>query len=233
MLDSFRKLLITRQLKPGDLIPSESALAESLGISRGSIREGMKILSAFGIVDIRRGDGTYISTSIGESLLDPFLLSLMMTEHQAVEMVELREMIELKVVRLAIKHGSAEDIQHILAAVANMEEGFNPACSQADRLKLDLAFHHALGKATGNRLVENLYRFVLRYFEPAIESTYKRDRNEKFALELHRQIAGAIETRDEKAAVEATLASIREWEEVYLIQTALNQKLGDIEPPLF
>ena len=61
MLDSFRKLLITRKLKPGDLIPSEGALAESLGISRGSIREGMKILSAFGIVDIRRGDGTYIS----------------------------------------------------------------------------------------------------------------------------------------------------------------------------
>lgn len=218
MLDSFRKQLIARKLRPGDLVPSESVLAESLGISRGSVREGMKILSAFGIVDIRRGDGTYISSNIGDSLLDPFLLSLMMTDHQAREMVELREMIELTVCRLAVKHASPEDLEALREALKRMETGAGSGGSLEEWLKLDLNFHHALGKATGNRLVENLYRFVLRYFEPAIESTYGRESNITFALEIHRRIAAAIESRDESAAVAAALNSVREWEAVYLAQ---------------
>lgn len=218
MLSCFRKQLITRQLKPGDLVPSEGVLAEGLGISRGSVREGMKILSAFGIVDIRRGDGTYISSGIGDSLLDPFLLSLMMTEHQAEEMVELREMIELTVVRLAVKHASAEDHDHLREAVTRMECGPGPSESREDWIKLDMAFHHVLGKATGNRLIQSLYRFVLRYFEPAIESTYERENNDKVALALHQNIAAAVIARNEEAAVEAALASVREWEKAYLAQ---------------
>ena len=77
VVGTIKDLLNRRHLRPGDLIPSENELSGSLGISRGSIREAMKILAAFGVIEIRQGDGTYISTSTNKKLFDPLLFSLL------------------------------------------------------------------------------------------------------------------------------------------------------------
>ena len=64
------RLLIDRRLLPGDKLPSELEISEGLGVSRGSVREAMKILSAFGLVDIKVGNGTYVCESPGHGLID-------------------------------------------------------------------------------------------------------------------------------------------------------------------
>ncbi|MFR8544323.1 MAG: FadR/GntR family transcriptional regulator [[Clostridium] scindens] len=55
VVNNIKQLLIDRRLKPGDKLPSELEISEGLGVSRGSVREAMKILSAFGLIDIRVG----------------------------------------------------------------------------------------------------------------------------------------------------------------------------------
>lgn len=60
VVNSIKQLLMERTLKPGDKLPSELEISEELRVSRGSVREAMKILSAFGLVDIRVGNGTYV-----------------------------------------------------------------------------------------------------------------------------------------------------------------------------
>ena len=55
VIDTIQELLLSKQLKPGDKLPNEIELTKSLSISRGSIREAMKILSSYGIVEIKRG----------------------------------------------------------------------------------------------------------------------------------------------------------------------------------
>ena len=60
VVNSMKQLLMERTLKPGDKLPSELEISEELCVSRGSVREAMKILSAFGLVDIRVGNGTYV-----------------------------------------------------------------------------------------------------------------------------------------------------------------------------
>ena len=70
VIDSIKSILIHKKILPGDLLPSEQALAESLGVGRGSVREALKILDAFGIVEIIHGDGTYIATSANKKILN-------------------------------------------------------------------------------------------------------------------------------------------------------------------
>ena len=73
VIENIKELLLTKQLKPGDKLPNEMDLAKSLSASRGSVREAMKILASFGILEIKRGDGTYISDSTSKTAIDHIL----------------------------------------------------------------------------------------------------------------------------------------------------------------
>lgn len=213
VVNRFRELILQRRLKPGDLVPSESVLAEGMSVSRGSVREAMKILSALGVVDIRRGDGTYVSGDIGRTVLDPFLLRLMMNDYDRNKLTEFREMIECDAVRAAIRNHGAEGIELMRAAIVSMETDMEGRCGNesAALVGLDLEFHRALAKATGNVLIEQLYVFILKFFEGSIEETYRIPNNSARALAYHKNILGAIEAADEEAALRAVKDSILGW----------------------
>lgn len=211
VVNRFRELIQQQKLKQGDLLPSEGVLAENMGVSRGSIREAMKILSALGVVDIRRGDGSYVSGDIGQTLLDPFLLRLMMNDHVLRQMIQFREMIEFDVARAALKNITESSIALLKLAITKMEESINNNASPEVLAELDMLFHRAMGKATGNVLIEQLYEFVLKFFESSILQTYNIPHNAIQALSLHRGILNALETGCEEATLFAVEKSIREW----------------------
>jgi GntR family transcriptional regulator, transcriptional repressor for pyruvate dehydrogenase complex len=213
VINNFKKLLLTKQLLPGDSIPNENDLADSLNVSRGSIREAMKILSAFGIVEIRRGDGTYIAESVSKSLFEPFLFSLIMSDADTRELVELREVIEHQVIRLIIKNSEPVDIEELEKTFHRMKAYVDASGRVKDEemLEYDLQFHRALGKATRNVLVEKIYNFILELFTPYIESTYGYEENGSNAVMLHKEILDSLKARDIDSAIKATQISIEEW----------------------
>lgn len=71
VIKTFKEQLEKKELRPGDRIPNETELSEMLSVSRGSVREAMKILSALGVIDIQRGNGTFISQPDSLSSMDP------------------------------------------------------------------------------------------------------------------------------------------------------------------
>ena len=79
VVNSIKQLLADKKLLPGDKLPNELEISEGLGVSRGSVREAMKILSAFGLIDIRVGNGTYVSDSPSSELLDSLLFTYFIT----------------------------------------------------------------------------------------------------------------------------------------------------------
>lgn len=212
VIKTIKRLLLSKQLQPGDLLPSEGALAEQLNVSRGSIREAMKILSAFGVVEIKRGDGTYIASSAGTTFMEPFLFNLILSGPDTRELVELREIIELQLVGLVVKNAQPSDLDAIEEAHSAMKYAFyHKEISQQNLVEHDLRFHTALGSASRNILVEKLYSFILELFVPYIEKTYDDERNGENALRLHEQIISALHRRDAEAAIHATRQSIEEW----------------------
>ena len=68
VVNNIKKLLIERKLKPGDRLPNEVEISEAMNVSRGSVREALRILTAFGLVESRVGTGTYICQKPGRTL---------------------------------------------------------------------------------------------------------------------------------------------------------------------
>ena len=188
VIDSIKNILIQKKVMPGDLLPSEQALAEGLGVGRGSVREALKILDAFGIVEIIHGDGTYIATSANKKIFDPLIYSLIIANTDSNELVELREMVEIGVISAVIDRCSDEDIRTLQAVHEEYEElGRRGVTELAQLNACDLKFHRTLAGLTKNRLIENMYNFVIDIFAPTINAAY--------GLDPHRKIISAIANR--------------------------------------
>lgn len=204
VIERIKTLLIEQKLKPGDLLPSENTLSETIGVSRGTIREAMKILSAFGIVEIRRGDGTYIATSANRKIFDPLIFSLIITNTDSEELIQLREMMEVGVIDLIIKNATADDLAELQAVHRRMEELSAQNVEDLNQLNAcDIQFHRTMAKITRNHLVENLYNFVIDIFAPTI--------NAQYALEAHRNLLNAILNRDRAQAISSEHQHTTVW----------------------
>lgn len=204
VVETIKSLLIEKKLKPGDLVPSESELASQLSISRGSIREAMKILSAFGVIDIRRGDGTYIATTGNKKLFDPLLFNLLVTASDIEELAELRVLVEVGIVRLIVKHADEADLDELERAYENLAHTIEAGNGEPDELfARDLAFHNVMGRIAGNPLVENVYGFVIQLFAPTMRAGH--------GLEAHKKLLDALRNRDLAAAI----AAVEEHDEIW------------------
>lgn len=212
VVNNIKRLLLTKQLLPGDRLPNETELAKSLAVSRGSVRAAMNKFSAFGIVEVKQGDGTYISTSIGTALFDPLLFSFILAKPDLKELAEFRELMEIQIIKLIIKNADEDDIKQIETAYHEMEQKFNNGdLNPASFSESDLNFHAALGSATKNKLVEKTYEFILKFFEPSIEKTHEKQKFGINALHIHRKILDALIEKDLDKAVKAIEDSVNEW----------------------
>lgn len=202
--DKIKSLLIERKLKPGDLIPSETALAESLKVSRGSIREAMKILSAYGIIDIKRGAGTYISDSGNHRLFDPLLFKILVSGSDYTELIEVRESMERGVASQIIHHASDEELTRLEMIMQEFDgavQGDPPDFLRGNQL--DIAYHQLMGELTHNKIMNNIYQFVIELFAPTIDSSA--------GYESHRRMHRAIMARDEARAMELVSEHTNAW----------------------
>ena len=204
VIDSIKNILIQKKILPGDLLPSEQALADSLGVGRGSVREALKILDAFGIVEIIHGDGTYIATSANKKIFDPLIYSMIIANTDSNELIQLREMVEMGVINTIIDHAKDEDIRKLQIVHEEYEElGKRGETDIALLNACDLKFHRTMAALTNNHLIENMYNFVIDIFAPTI--------NASFGLERHRKIMTAIANRDKAAAMAAEHDHTATW----------------------
>jgi DNA-binding FadR family transcriptional regulator len=221
--------LISEKLAPGDRLPSETELSRQLAVSRGSIREAMKVLSASGVVEVRRGDGTYISRSDRNVVFEPLLFSLILSKENMRQLVELRELLEVAIVRLVLANADDQDLARIEKTVVRLEEMVESGDHQPERLtRADVAFHRALGRATKNRMVERIYSFVMDFFTPSIETTHRRQQQGVLARQQHRRIFDALRGRDLHSAIEAVDESILSWREYLTRDAAADAERGSM-----
>ena len=155
--DRIRDLILTRELIPGDPLPTESELCDTLDVSRSSVREAIRSLATLDIVEVRHGHGTFV----GNMSLDPMVQALVFrgSLSSGDNLRALREIVE---VRLALDLAMAEQIVGALAGteqpvldelVAQMTES-----AQAGRtfLEADRAFHTRILAAVDNQLAGQL-----------------------------------------------------------------------------
>lgn len=217
VVDSIKELLLNRKVMPGDRLPAETELAKLLSVSRGSVREAMKILSALGIVEVKRGDGTYVSNRGGAVAFDPLLFSMIVSQPQFSEIKELRLILEKNVVRLTIRNAEDADIRALRSCFEKMQ-ALEKSGEKDDEalLACDLAFHTLLGQACKNGPLETLYKFVMQYFKSYIAQSLRNNTHtSRESTAIHQKILRAVEGRDVTAAEQAVEESMEIWE--YLV----------------
>lgn len=216
VINSFRSLLLSKKLLPGQKVPSESEISDGLGVSRGSVREAMKILSAFGVVEIKVGDGTYIPMEPKPAIIDPLLFSMLVHNPDIQELTEFRTLLELDIIELIIvnKDRNREERRALEVNLEQLQQ-LRRRKTGVDSLSAnDMEFHRIMGRACRNKLLQRIYDFALDYLEHTIKDTHLWQENGSHSYEVHRQIIEAIQTNDFELAKRAIHYSVNVWREL-------------------
>jgi GntR family transcriptional regulator, transcriptional repressor for pyruvate dehydrogenase complex len=211
-IEKLRAMIISGELRPGQRLPREADLATSLGLSRSSLREAVRALSLVRILDVRQGDGTYVSSLASDSLLDA--LNFIIEFHHDASVLEL-----LEVRRILEPAASARAALRIRTdATAELEEILNRATAESpveELVAADVQFHRAIALAAGNSVLASLIESLSG---PTQRARVWRGMTQEGALQRtldeHRAIFDAIARHDaEMACTWATvhIAGVEEW----------------------
>lgn len=190
-------------LTVGDRLPTERALAAQLGVSRPTVREALQTWQAMGLVEIRKGSGTYLVQDIrATSLHVPVTIQL--GREAVLYSLELRRAIETDAARLAVRRGRPEDVERLRLALEAMEAVY---AEHGFAIRQDKAFHEALYVASGNPLYLQIFRqLITRVSEGFNESEENPFVTEPYADASqpdHRVLYEAVTAGDADGAAQA------------------------------
>ncbi len=152
-ITKIKEMLVSGQLKAGDRLPPENELSDQLGLSRSSLREAVKALELIRVLDVRRGDGTYV-TSLEPGLLTE-TMGFMVEIHQensAAELLEVRRILEPG----AAAHAAGRIDSRSVAALRKCLDAVPVQASAADLAAHDFTFHSLIARASGNPYLAGL-----------------------------------------------------------------------------
>lgn len=186
-------------LRPGDRLPAERELAVHIGVSRPTVRAGLKALAAIGVVQARRGSGTYIPD--GPPALGSEPLSFLAALHgfSREEMYEARRILEVGAAGLAAERATSAQIEAIAGEVRKL---FSALSDPHRFLVHDINFHRAVAAASGNPIVASLVEMVSAlYYEKRRRVVARASfRDLEDAARMHERIFDAIRERHAETA---------------------------------
>lgn len=206
VMESIEKMIREREMGPGDVLPTETQIAEELSVSKSSVREAIKMLEAVGVVEIRRGLCTVISENPEQGYLNVMLAHLYLTSGGGEELQVFRQTVETAYTELAIDQATEEDLEQITRALETFRENLQKGeLSPED----DLAFHSQILKATHNSFMISLGSALNELFRESIGVSIQS--RPEIALADHEKICDAVLRRDKSAAREAIGGSAEQW----------------------
>jgi GntR family transcriptional repressor for pyruvate dehydrogenase complex len=194
-----RQLIDRGALGPGARLPAERDLARLVGVSRPTVRAGLRTLAALGVVRSRRGSGTYIPD--GPPTLGAEALSFLAALHKFTvdDVYEARRILEVGAAGLAAERATPEQLATLADEVAGLFASLN------DRqvfLVHDINFHRGIAAASGNPIVASFVEMVAALYYERRRMTAERavDRDLRDAADAHRQIYQAVRAKDVERA---------------------------------
>ena len=149
---------------PGEKLPNELELSQELGVSRTTLREAIRSLVTQGVLEVRRGKGTFVSEQVGE-IEDFGFGGLERVKGQLRDLFELRSIFEPQAARLACLRATEEELSDILEKGAAVEDCIRKG---QDRVEADGAFHAAIVRATHNEFMVRLLPLIHRAVYTAV-----------------------------------------------------------------
>lgn len=196
---NLREMIQRGELRPGDRLPPERDLAKLLGVSRPTLRAGIRSLAAVGVLQSKQGAGTFVVKSEGPPSLDSSPLRMMAALHGFTndEMFEARKSIEMAMAGLAAERATGDQMASMAEELAGMYASLD---EPEQYLVHDLRFHQMVAAASGNRILTALMNMIATILYDVRSKTVKRAKDLKESAEMHRQIYRAIRDHNPEAA---------------------------------
>ena len=202
IIDSLVEAMIRKELRPGDQIPTEMELAESLGVGRNSVREAIKILVYFGVLEIRRAEGTYVCEGFTETMIDPIIYGIILDKAGSYEyLMELREIMEAGVLKLAMQNAEEEEIKKLRIQLDRMKREIEIGPDNVDRVfHEDNEFHSIITAMGHNPLVQKIEAVVrtlthsMRY--ETVRTMIESGKGQEL-YQAHAKLLQILESKDE------------------------------------
>ena len=219
VIDGIITSIINGEFQPGDRLPTEPELCKQYNAGRNSVREAIKQLQAYGVVYIRRADGTYICDSYDQKMLDPMLYNIILHKNGWRDFVTLRAVMDIGTLHLALTLPNVEDcvpeLERLVEAMAEEMEGPEPSKERV--MELDTRFHGLIAQTTHNPQIASVTEYITRLTVPSRMETVERvlrggTADIRCFVELHRQIVSLIASRDAARIVEVVQNHYVYWE---------------------
>ncbi|MGV9452753.1 FadR/GntR family transcriptional regulator [Streptomyces sp. NPDC003635] len=211
-IEKIKGMIVAGALRPGDRLPKESELAAELGLSRNSLREAVRALSLIRILDVRQGDGTYVTSLDPQLLLEA--MSFVVDFHRddtVLEFLAVRRILEPAATAMAASLISERELDEL----AGQLDRLGPSPSVEELVACDLQFHRAVVGAAGNSVLCSLLDGLSG---PTTRARIWRGLTQQDAvsrtLHEHRAILAALRDRDSEAArswATVHIAGVERW----------------------
>jgi DNA-binding FadR family transcriptional regulator len=228
VVSSIMQMVSRGELRAGQRLPIEKELSAGLGVSRGSLREGVRALAVLGVLETRQGDGTYVTSLDATSLLSPlaFYADLQMAD-DATELLHVRRILEAESAALAARRLTDDELEELSGVLdgvdAIIERGVETE-DLANVIAADTEFHARIARAAGNRPLAALIE--------SLASRTHRTRTWRAMTERgtvpgaqaeHRAILAELRRRDPDRArvrMEAHLMGVEDFSETHPTETS-------------
>ncbi len=216
VVSRLREMIQNGELNAGDRLPPERDLAKLLGVSRPTLRAGIRSLTTVGILQSKQGAGTFVAQAEDSPTLDTSALRLLSALHgfTSDEMFEARLALEMSIAALAAERADSEQMAQLAEEIAGMYSSLD---RPEEYLVHDMQFHQTIAAASGNRILTALMNMVAAILFDYRSKTVKRATDLKDSAEQHHNIYRAIREHDPETARQAM--------RMHLVETQKAQRL--------
>jgi GntR family transcriptional repressor for pyruvate dehydrogenase complex len=188
-----KTMILDGELQPFDRLPGEQDLATALGVSRPTAREAVGALVALNILEVRHGDGTYVTSLEPKLLVEPmdFLLSLDRGSHPL--LMESRRVLESGITALAAERAGPADV----AALTRIADSYRANLSDVQAcIALDREFHEEVARVAGNQILATMMSTLSAMAQKSRQQTARSLAVRKRSDLDHREILAAVRAAD-------------------------------------
>lgn len=185
IVQQLREMIAADELKPGDKIPSERELSERLNAGRSSVREALRALELLGLIETRRGEGTFIRDFRGHQLIEILSKFILQDEKAKTDVIETKALIEMDCLRLALTRMTNEDFYALKEWVENTAS-FH-----------DDEFFYQIVQAADNHLCSRIWLILKEYYYSLVPNSVV------YGREGYLSLLEAMAEKDEETILEA------------------------------
>ncbi len=230
-IESIRAMIRSNELMPGDRLPPEQELADRLGVSRGSLREAVRALSQINVLDVRRGDGTYVMSLAPSELMSGLGFAMeLLQSHDLEEVLEVRQLLLPLAAALAAQRVTPEQLAQMHAVIEKLEAATDPDEIARTHERFALLVY----EATGNETLSSILHALQLRGENVRRAWLSADPGRRdIAVTHQRMLLDALERGDSEMAKSISVVQVerrRRWIERLRTETPLDSTDGDPDP---